>query len=370
MTDAIGSIAIYSQQLLNSVMKMTEHRQESHQVTLESGESITYEIRGLKEEEIEKWAAFCASIFSYKANPPPPSYFERHYRNDPDRVASLIRVAIAPGGNIVASCRLFLRTLSGGLNSGGIGEVCTANDHRRRGLSKVLLTNVIEIMKERTLQVSLLHAAPAFFPVYESVGYSCSASKWSVVPVVLSKLKEDQIPDGFKVREASFPGDIEQLSQLHKKFSEDRFAGCIVRSPEYWNEYLSVELNDSLWVFEGSHGIAAWLSIRPRGDRFQLREFGYNNELPGGPAFGVAFASLLSHAIQNILNTSEEECMLALPTFVLEDCKSESLSGIEFEQATSDDDLGWMYKILDSSISIEDVNGKNRPHLIWPADSF
>jgi hypothetical protein len=53
----------------------------------------------------------------------------------------------------------------------------------------MLLQNVISIMKERQLQVSLLHAAPAFFLVYQKAGgYVGSTSHWSVVQVTTAKL--------------------------------------------------------------------------------------------------------------------------------------------------------------------------------------
>ena len=225
---------------------------------------IKYVIRGLKTiDEIGDWSKFCASVFAYKANPPPASYFQRHYMNDPNKGApSLIRVAIVVNDNedgknkpttttppkIVASCRLFLRTISTGsgstkgrnLSAGGIGEVCTSNDHRRRGLSKMLVQNCIQIMKERKLQLSLLHAAPNFFPVYAKIGnYVTSKSCWSTIEVDLKTLSSSTTTTAttislsskkYSIRKAIFPNDSNRLSQLHQQYSERRFAGCIVRS--------------------------------------------------------------------------------------------------------------------------------------------
>ena len=116
-----------------------------YSLTLDDGSEVTYTLRGLTEAEVKPWAAFCASIFAYKANPPPPEYFERHYFNDPVHKASFIRVAFTKEEEpkIVASCRVFERCIADGqggtILAGGIGEVCTNNDHRRRGLSKELL---------------------------------------------------------------------------------------------------------------------------------------------------------------------------------------------------------------------------------------
>lgn len=220
-----------------------------------------YIIRGLLPEELETWADFCARVFSYKPNPPSVEYFRRHFVNDPDQGStSLIRVAVyhrSDGGSqaIVSSCRIFLRTLSLGnltendnqttVLAGGIGEVCTDPLHRLKGLSKALLRNAIAIMKERQLQVSLLHAAPPFFPVYESCGYRCSKSYWMDVDVDVTKLPQSDFTSGGKrVRRAQFPQDTDCLQRIHQQFSEQRLAGCIIRSKEYWNRYLSGEFSE------------------------------------------------------------------------------------------------------------------------------
>jgi hypothetical protein len=364
-----------------------ENRPDTYKVTLledddGSSKEISYTIRGLSENEIGPWSEFCASVFAYKDNPPPPSYFARHYKNDPHRGgASLIRVAFFNGA-MVASCRLFLRTISmgntntrtgaGTVTAGGIGEVGTSNDHRRRGLSKVLLQNVIEIIKERKLQVSLLHAAPAFFPVYKKAGgYVGSKSRWSVVNINVTtttsqqQLDQNNNAEGYSIREASFPQDTERLAKLHQLYSEQRFAGCIVRSLEYWNTYLSQELKGSLWILVQEEMIVAWLSVRPRGERFQLREFGLDETLI---ATSMALRLLLSRA--NITAESPSSFALVLPTVVLDQVDQTDDSFLDWSTETSEDDWGWMYKILDDQIQIDSINGSERPHLIWPADSF
>ena len=389
---------------------------------------VTYKIRGLKNnDEVKEWAKFCASIFSYKSNPPPSSYFERHYFNDPQgrNFPRLIRVAFLDG-KMVASCRLFLRTISSGgiisssttintnssinksnvalLAGGGIGEVCTDSKHRRRGLSKALLQNVIEIMKERELSVSLLHAAPQFFNVYGASGYVCSKSQWSVVTIrdnTNTNTNNTNNNYQYSIRQAKFPTDTNRLHSLHQTYSEQNFVGCIVRSIEYWNEYLSYELKDSLWVVvvednnnnsSSSDLIVAWLSIRPRGgnNRFQLREFGIDNtKITTAKALDL----LLLHAIMDNNNNNnnnnqverldeeKQNLYLILPTVVLDQAQEEENNNndtvvqcLDCSTKVSEDDLGWMYKIFhnnnNNNIQLEDINGEKRPHLIWPSDSF
>lgn len=361
---------------------VTEDREDIYNVTCEDGNEISYVIRGLKsEDEVGPWSEFCASIFAYKENPPPPSYFERHYSKDPYREAVLIRVACLKDDNntMVASCRLFLRTIASGsssttLSAGGIGEVCTDAKHRRRGLSKVLLQNVMDIMIDRKLQVSLLHAAPAFFPVYEKTGgYQNSISKWTVISLQ-NEIATANIA-GYRIRKANFPNDTDQLSKLHQQYSEQRFSGCIVRTTDYWNNYLSNELQGSLWVLEQAEGnnIVAWLSIRSRGERYQLREFGVEEEQI---SCCKALTLLLSNAVKEQQATTSDKSWkaLILPTFLLNQLRSEkdeALLLFDWLSEVAEDDLGWMYKILDETINIECLKGETRvPHLIWPADSF
>jgi hypothetical protein len=354
---------------------------ETHKVTLDDGTEVSYTIRGLTEQDIQPWAEFCASVFSYKASPPPPDYFKRHYSNDPDRDASLIRVAVC-GTDIVSSCRVFLRTVStgngGSIQAGGIGEVCTSDSHRRRGLSKVLLENAICIMNHRKLQLSLLHAAPAFFSVYQKTGsYACTTSLWSIISIFSSQLKDGTDNSNVVVRAAQFPNDIGRLAMLHQAYSTDRFAGCIVRTHAYWNDYLSKELQGSLWVLQNKDELlVAWLSIRPRGGRYQLREFGIDR---GQISTNEALSQLLKHAMAQeegnaALATSEGSTWdLALPTAVLDQIRPDKAkaSFIDWSTESSEDDLGWMYKTLaQGQVDMNTIITKDTPHLIWPADSF
>lgn len=345
-------------------------------VALQDETSVEYVMRGLNDDEIGTWAEFCASVFSYKANPPPASYFERHYYNDPNRQASFVRVMVtADTSEIVSSCRVFVREISLGSDengeiktaqAGGIGEVCTSEAHRKRGLSKLLLHNAIEIMKDRNnMQVSLLHASPEFFPVYQKGGgYSNTVSKWSVLSIQIDKL-----PTSDNIRLAEFPRDTKRLQSLHQEYSESSFVGCIVRSEKYWNEYLSKELDGSLYVIEKDDIIIAWMSLRNRGSRLQLREFGCDVGNFSVETFGQLLEKCLEDSFQDTAEGSGEGFTmdLHLPSFVAEPImSSEFVKGAP----TAEDDMGWMYLTLqDGGVDVVNLN-QTRPHLIWPSDSF
>lgn len=359
------------------VVDMTEGLSpREYTVGLEDGGNVTYTLRGLAEEEVKPcWTTFCASIFAYKTNPPPPEYFERHYFNDPLRKASLIRVALTSGENpqIVASCRVFQRQISNGsggmLLAGGIGEVCTTDSHRRRGLAKELLLDCIELMSKCGMSVSLLHAAPAFFPVYQKMGYECTISRWSSVDVVATPSEMDY---SWTCREAVFPDDTKSTMAMHQSFSERKFAGCLIRSESYWNNYLSVELNGTFFVLADptTNKVVAWLSLRSRGDRWQLRDFCY--EPRETCTLSGAFRRLLVKALASSGGASLKQ--LHLPTFLVDQLKKEGVASasdqewIAWDTLTEENDEGWMYRPLgDNDFSMANAES---PHLIWPADSF
>jgi hypothetical protein len=244
------------------------------------------------------------------------------------------------------------------------------------------------------MKVSLLHAAPAFSPFYQSVGYVHTESLWTLIPVDTSTLLllQQHSPE-MVVRPAKFPEDTPVLMELHQTYSEHRFAGCILRSQDYWSNYVSQELQGSLWVViiqQGSNkeeSILGWLSIRPRGvddnnkTRYQLREFGCSTPSVNAHA---AMGRLLATAME-AETAQDASFLLLLPTLVLQDVQesytkssatnaSTPPSCFDFSRAVDENDQGWMYKQLskdDDSVVSAITQGENKPpHLIWPTDSF
>ena len=159
---------------------------------------------------------------------------------------------------------------------------------------------------------------------------------------------------------------------------------------EYWNNYLSQELGDSLLVLCYKDKIVGWLSIRPRGEnRIQLREFGLDDNSNNHQInTAKVFTLLLSSAMNQLQNIPKENFILSLPTFVInqirrpldgggDDQKDNSTADQNDQHCfvwptlKSDNDLGWMYKILDEQVlNFNMIDGSNTPHLIWPSDSF
>mmetsp|Transcript_33670 Transcript_33670/g.41261 ORF Transcript_33670/g.41261 Transcript_33670/m.41261 type:complete len:381 (-) Transcript_33670:10-1152(-) len=351
------------------------------------------------EKEIESWSHFCASCFATKKpTPPPPSHFSSHYYLDPDRDHNLILVLLANGNVdddnemgdknvIVSTVRIFKRVISpGNLSAGGIGEVCTSPEYRRRGLIKVLMDEADRIMRcEERMDVSLLHASPVFFPVYEKFGYECVTSHWSVVELNYKKLLMAVISDGFCVRPVR-ASDFEVLKSIHERQSEGVYAGCVVRSLEYWKEYIGNGGMD-VFVLEVYGAVRGWISLRNRPNgRYQLRDFAVDCDIPtitGGDGVAVhvstmnGILALLSGVLKKEkieqLEQENDKVELHLPTIILERVKNDEQNDAIFywESVKEENDLGWMYKNLSGKEKTDMTNiTATMPHLIWPADSF
>ncbi|KAL7575995.1 hypothetical protein ACA910_000783 [Epithemia clementina (nom. ined.)] len=362
---------------------VVERQVSVHSTSDPKSPEIVYTLRGLSEEEVLSWADFCATVFAYKDHAPPATYFARHYYNDPERNASFIRVAIFES-TVVASCRIFCRQVSGGVSysgrpirAGGIGEVCTAESHRNRGLSKELLRDAISIMESEGMEISFLHAAPTFFPFYRKAGYVETVSLWSIAKIHRGRLQLPAFSDQTTIRQASFPGDTKQLMALHHKYSENNFAGCIVRSSLYWSNYLSNELEGTLWVATQANGsvetVLGWLSVSSKGEMFQLREFGCNPDLA---TVDNVLPVLLGHATkqETLLPPTQTIFPLKLPTFIVDQLSRQKQTAdflLWEDDVVEANDRGWMYRSLRSErcVAMSDIT-KECQHLIWPADSF
>ena len=279
------------------------------------------------------------------------------------------------------------------IEAGGIGEVCTSPNHQRRGLSKILLNDALQIMMNRNsgMSCSLLHASPTFRPVYAKFGYVCVSSPWSVVPIHLNQLSPElkgpyectcngETVD-WKVRPAIFPKDTSELHRLHRKFSEDRFI-TIHRTKEYWNDYVSEELRDTLWVLtkstDSTEQIIAWMAIRKRGNRYQLREFGCDrsDDFTIAAALRLLLGVTLNQSGEHVGEGVTGDILLHMPTIILLDTEETggNYSFLDLSNSIEENDDGWMYVNFDTDkenvLELTSQKDVRLTHLIWPTDSF
>ncbi|MDL2317531.1 GNAT family N-acetyltransferase, partial [Eubacteriales bacterium OttesenSCG-928-A19] len=122
--------------------------------------------RSLEPRELEAWFAHCQSVFRLEDT----EYFRRHFLFDPHADASLIFVAM-DGEVIASSLRVFRRHiwLKGRVVAmGGIGEVGTKLEYRKRGLAAELLQLAIAAMETQGMPVSILFGDQ---PIYERAGW-------------------------------------------------------------------------------------------------------------------------------------------------------------------------------------------------------
>jgi hypothetical protein len=247
-------------------------------------------------------------------------------------------------------------------------------------------------------RLSVLHAAPAFFPVYRGAGYVGTRTSWTVVPfrddpsaLVATTEEEDDVDDDAKrysVRPVRFPLDTDQLSQHYDRLYSSR-SGCMVRSAEYWEKYLGEEWKGSFWVAttateaQGREDIRGWMIARWRGtsdngtSRVQICDFGYDSSGGPGRARDV-FSVLVQNAVHELCRAdglSVSLVDLVLPTVVADVISASPdggvrYDGIDWANATEECDLGWMYKALDERGQEFLDQLVTASHLMWPADSF
>lgn len=402
---------------------------------------FTYTLQTLNTiDEVKQWTKFCADCFSYKTNAPPSTYFLRHFMHDPLARPQHIFVATCED-SIVASVRIFIRELNDGvggvIRAGGIGEVCTSSMHRKKGLSHRLLSMALMSMSDNNLnlQVSLLHASDVFQPVYAKFGYVSSCTRWVQVrfrfrfdeyksATSITSISKGRSRQRYIVREVEFPNDIKVLSHMYTQLNT-KHRGCLIRSHDYWEKYVGPEMflasgcAKPLVLCDDDKPIA-WLSLRIISEHeCIIKDFGC---IPNDSS--ISISDVLSILIHHIFNNEDcipsnynyismkskhqdVSCNIKLPTFLWDQVKLDvidttctsndvaaninqrkSSSGFIPETVESDDDFGWMYKVLENdnnnndenmnmsasyflqNVTIIHSNISKEGHFIWPTDSF
>lgn len=226
------------------------------------------EFRSLQSEEIDAWFDHVASVFTIGRQ-----YFMNHWYNDPWQDLEGIRVAV-DDGKIVSTVRVFVRQmyLHGELvPAGGIGEVSTLPQYRRRGLATRLLQDAIRFMEARGIVISALQGSQRIY----------SVEGWERIPRYFARVMMAAKAGGaFHIRPADFDSakEREQLARLYDAYSR-RFNGVFVRDhPDYWRDWVRTE-SPNTWVAEQDGVIEGYISISNGDGRLQVREFAVTSEL-------------------------------------------------------------------------------------------
>ena len=244
------------------------------------------EFRALHPEELETWLDHVTSVFSGSRQ-----YFSNHWHNDPWQDAEGIRVAVDKG-TIVSTVRVFIRKIflhGEPITVGGIGEVSTRPDYRRRGIATQLLQDSIRFMESRDIVVSVLFGSQRIY----------SIEGWEKVPRYYARqsFTADKQSE-WEVRPANFDDEVEvkRLSDLYNRYAR-KFNGTVVRDEiTYWTKWVRTE-SPNAWVAERDGNIEGYISVARREDGLSVKEFITSEEAFARENGKFLFEGMLSRVV-------------------------------------------------------------------------
>ena len=124
-------------------------------------------VRAIRESEYEECLDFWQTVWPDTGRP----FYARYFYGDPDFQPEYTRVCVI-NGRIVSAAHICKRIVSCGelnLTIGGIANVGTLPDLRRRGYSTQCLRQAIQVMEADAMDFSLLFTGT--HPLYEGVGW-------------------------------------------------------------------------------------------------------------------------------------------------------------------------------------------------------
>ena len=220
------------------------------------------EFRALYPEELEAWLDHVTHVFTGGRQ-----YFSNHWHNDPWRDPEGIRVAV-DNGTIVSTVRVFIRKMflhGEPVTVGGIGEVSTRPEYRRRGLASQLLKDSIEFMEDSGIVLSSLHGSQRIY----------SMEGWEKVPRYYARqpfAAQKQV--GWEVRPVNFDdeAEVQRIATLYDGYAR-KFNGPFVRDEiAYWTKWVRAESTNA-WVAERDGNVESYVSVVRREDHLNVEEF-------------------------------------------------------------------------------------------------
>ena len=220
------------------------------------------EFRALSPDELEAWLDHVTHVFTGGRQ-----YFSNHWHNDPWRDPEGIRIAV-DNDTIVSTVRVFIRKMflhGEPVTVGGIGEVSTRPEYRRRGLATQLLKDSIQFMESRDIVMSSLHGSQRIY----------SVEGWERVPRYYAKqpfTAKKQV--AWEVRPVNFndAAEVKRIAAIYDGYAR-KFNGPFVRDDmAYWTEWVRTE-SPSAWVAERDGSIEGYVSVVRREDQLNVEEF-------------------------------------------------------------------------------------------------
>ena len=226
------------------------------------------EFRALYPEELETWLDHVTTVFSGSRR-----YFSNHWHNDPWQDAEGIRIAV-DNGTIVSTVRVFIRKLffhGEPITVGGIGEVSTRPEYRRRGIATHLLKDSIRFMESRDIEVSVLFGSQR---IYSMEGWEQVPRYYARQSFRAKQSSNSEKASAWEVRRANFDDAVEvnRLSALYDGYAR-KFNGTVVRDKiAYWTKWVRTE-SENAWVAERDGTIEGYVSVARREDGLSVKEF-------------------------------------------------------------------------------------------------
>lgn len=257
------------------------------------------EYRALKPDEFEAWLDHVTHVFSGGRQ-----YFSNHWYNDPWKDFEGIRVAV-DAGKIVSTVRVFIRKMyfrGEQITVGGIGEVSTRTEYRKKGIATQLLLDSIEFMESRDIAISMLHGSQR---IYSIEGWE-KVDRFIAQKSIIGKEQNE-----WNIRQVNLEDKIEvnQLSDLYHNYSQ-RFNGIFVRDEiDYWTEWVKTE-SSSLWVAERNDSIEGYVSLNQRDGQLSVKEFAASDSVFINDSENSFFESLISDIIAKL---DEEKLEIDFP---------------------------------------------------------
>lgn len=220
------------------------------------------EFRALYPEELEAWLDHVTHVFTGGRQ-----YFSNHWHNDPWRDPEGIRVAV-DNGKIVSTVRVFIRKMflhGEPVTVGGIGEVSTRPEYRRRGLASQLLKDSIEFMEDSGIVLSSLHGSQR---IYSMEGWEKVPRYYARQPIAAQKRV------AWEVRPINFDdeAEVQRIATLYDGYAR-KFNGPFVRDEmAYWTKWVRTE-SPNAWVAERDGNIEGYVSVVRREDQLNVEEF-------------------------------------------------------------------------------------------------
>ena len=247
------------------------------------------EFRALYPDELEKWLDHVTHVFTGGRQ-----YFSNHWHNDPWRDPEGIRIAV-DNGTIVSTVRVFIRKMflhGEPVTVGGIGEVSTRPEYRRRGLATQLLKDSIQFMVSRDIVMSSLHGSQQIYAV----------EGWEKVPRYSAKqpfAAQKQVE--WDVRPANFDdaAEVERIAAVYDGYAR-KFNGTFVRDDiAYWTKWVRTE-SPSAWIAERDGEIEGYVSVVRREDQLNVEEFAASEAAFAHESGKHLFEDMLSNVIAQL----------------------------------------------------------------------